>query len=343
VYYQGGGACWENLTCGIPVCKNAASVLGDDPDNATAGFADLTNPDNPFKDWNAVFVTYCTCDLHFGDADQTYEGALDTVNVSHRGYENSKVVEKFAREHFMNPETVFVTGSSAGGYGALFHAPLLHEVWPESSFKVLGDASNGVITADFFQNEFPNWDFEANIPDTVPGALESISSGEGMVAYVEAVATYFDESNWAHYSTSYDGGGGGQSGFYNVMLHNNNPIFALFWWQASCQYNADMLGQVDETSNRVPDNYRYYVGAGSRHTMYGSDKVYTDQTGGEDQTIVDWVSDMIDFDPKSSDPDEWQSVECIDCGLVLPGDPTPAAIPTPPFFDDMGQTVIMCP
>ena len=43
------------------------------------------------------------------------------------------------------------------------------------------------------------------------------------------------------------------------------------------------------------NNYRYYIGTGSRHTMYGSNKVYTDQTGGEAQTIVDWIRDMIAF------------------------------------------------
>ncbi len=122
MYYQGGGACWENLTCSIPVCKNGADPVTDDPDNATAGFADLSNPDNPFKDWNIVFVTYCTCDIHFGDADQTYSGLFPDINVSHRGFENAKVVEKFARENFLNPDAVFVTGSSAGGYGALFRA-----------------------------------------------------------------------------------------------------------------------------------------------------------------------------------------------------------------------------
>jgi hypothetical protein len=343
VYYQGGGACWENLTCGIPVCKDGADPVSDDPDNSSGGFADLGNPDNPFKDWNIVFATYCTCDIHFGDADQVYSGPLPEVAISHRGFQNAKVVEKFAREHFLNPEVVFVTGSSAGGYGALFHGPLLHEAWPASRFHVLGDASNGVITADFLQNEFENWNFLANIPDEIPGVVESISSGEGMVAYVEAVADFYDGTNWAHYTSAYDGGSGGQTGFYNVMLNANNPIAALTWWEGSCSFNEVMVDQVTETFDRVPANYRYYIGAGSRHTMYGNDKVYSDQSGGESQTIVDWVNDMISYDRALSSANEWQNVECVDCGLVLPGDPTPPVIPTDPFFLDGGDTVIVCP
>lgn len=343
VYYQGGGACWENLTCGLPVCKNGADPVSDDPDNASAGFANLADPDNPFKDWNIVFVTYCTCDVHFGDADQVYSGLFPDVSISHRGFQNAKVVEKFAREHFLNPEVVFVTGSSAGGYGALFHGPLLHEAWPASRFRVLGDASNGVITPDFLQNEFENWNFLANIPADIPGVVESIESGEGMVPYIEAVAEFYDATNWGHYTTSYDGGFGGQTGFYNVMLNDSNPFAALAWWQGSCSFNEVMVDQATETFARAPENYRYYIGAGSRHTMYGNDKVYSDQSGGESQTIVDWVSDMIAYDPARSSANEWQNVECSDCGLVLPGDPRPPVIPTAPFFQDGADTVIMCP
>jgi len=342
VYYQGGGACWENLTCGLPVCKDRANLIGDDPDNTTTGFGDLSNPDNPFKDWNAVFVTYCTCDIHYGDADQVYPGLFGPVDIKHRGFENAKVVEKFAREHFLNPDEIFVTGSSAGAYGALFHGPLLHEAWKSSHFSVLGDAGNGVITQSFLQNEFNNWNFQSNLPPEIPGVLESLTTGEGTPAYIDAIADYFPDSKWGHYTTAYDGGSGGQTGFYNVMLNNSNPLAALSWWNASCQFNDVMTDQAYDQASRAPENYRFYIGTGSRHTMYGSNKVYTDQTGGESQTIVDWVKDMIAFDPATSNPSDWENVECADCGIVLPGDPTPNTIPTPPFFNDGGQTVIEC-
>src|SRR5439155_1594875 len=109
----------------------------DNPNNVHTGFADLGNPQNPFKDWNIVFVSYCSCDVHFGDAAQDYP-----PHVEHRGYENARVVEKWAREHFVNPDEVFVTGSSAGAYGAWFNAPLHERVWPASKFEVLADAGN---------------------------------------------------------------------------------------------------------------------------------------------------------------------------------------------------------
>jgi len=181
------------------------------------------------------------------------------------------------------------------------------------------------------------------VPDDIPGVLDALSSGEWMPAYIEAVAAYYDQSKWAHYTTSCDGKSGGQTGFYNVMLNGNNPVAALEWWQGSCQFNDVMVDQALDTFDRAPTNYRYYIGAGSRHTMYGSDRVYSDQSGGEPQTIVDWVDDMISYDPARSSAGEWQNVECVDCGLVLPGDPRPPVIPTDPFYQDGPDTVIMCP
>jgi hypothetical protein len=338
MYYMGGGACWDGLTCGLPTCSTSPP---DDLDGFSGGFADLTNEDNPFRDWNIVFVSYCSCDVHFGDETQEY----GSLTVEHKGYHNSKVAEKWAREHFLNPEEVFVTGSSAGAYGAWFNAPLLHEVWPASQVHVLADAGNGVITPEFLQNEFGNWSFVKNLPD-IPGVEDAITMGGGISAYTEAVATYFPETNWAHYSTMHDGGSGGQTGFYNVMLEMS-PAGALVWWEASCEFGKVALEQSTATSAAVP-NYRYYFGTGSKHTMFSNNKVYRDTTGGV-PTIVDWVDAMLASRPGAPD-DGWTNVECEDCGLLLEGtmdddsdDPDPRPDPlTPPFVQQGEDVVIVC-
>ena len=329
VYYQGGGACWDSLTCSLPTCDNSVND-SDNPEHVMAGFGDQSNPSNPFRDWNVVFVSYCSCDVHFGDTLQDYPPV-----VQHRGFDNSRIVEKWAREHFVNPDQIFVTGSSAGAYGAWFNAPLHEMVWPASEFQVLADAGNGVITQDFLQNEFSHWDFEKNIPPTIPGVLESITEGTGIVGYTKAVTSFFPETRWANYATAFDGGSGGQTGFYNIMLNGNNPLAALTWWNGSCGFNAKMRAQAQEISAAVPSNYRFYIGTGSRHTMWGSNKVYNDTTGGV-PLLVDWVNAMLDGTPA------WTNVEANDEGLLLAGDPRPPTIPTPPFFNVGSDVKVIC-
>jgi hypothetical protein len=333
VYYQGGGACWENVTCSVGVCDPSVGP-GDNPNLFSSGFGDLDNPDNPFKDWNAVFVSYCSCDIHFGDAAQDYTGLFPPIHVEHRGFHNSKVVEKWAREHFVMPDEVFVTGSSAGAYGAWFHGPLLHLVYPASRFNVLADAGNGVVTQEFLENEFPNWNFEANLPPQYPQLAEVLHDGTGIPGYTKAITDLFPETRWAHYSTAYDGGQGGQSGFYNVMLHPDDVGEWTQWWNGACPWNEVMVAQAIDTAAAVPSNYRYYIGTGSRHTMWGAPKVYTDTTGGV-PTIVSWINAMLHGTP------QWTNVECTNCGLLLPGDVRPNPL-VPPFFQQGSDVVIDC-
>jgi hypothetical protein len=345
MYYQGGGACWEQLTCSVPVCDDDVNPEGgDNPNNFSSGFADLANPDNPFRDWNIVFVSYCSCDVHFGNTAQDYGNTNpnNPLHVEHRGYQNARVVEKWAREHFVNPEAVFVTGSSAGAYGAIFHGPVLQlDPWPASQFHVLGDAGNGVITADFLRNEFENWNFRASLPKQLPELVDPIDDGTGMVGYVDLVADIFPDANWAHYSSAFDGGTGGQTGFYNVMLNDNNPIAALTWWEGSCAFNQVMREQAFETASLAPENYRYYIGSGSRHTMWGSNKVYGDTTGGV-PTIVDWIRSMLASAPGAPDPG-WQNIEASPFNVLLPGDVRPPVIPTPPFEVSGTDVIVNCP
>lgn len=334
IYYQGGGACWNGPTCSVPTCRTQPNE--DLDEFAAQGFFDLDDERNPFRDWNILFVTYCTCDIHFGDASVAYDGTDSATQ--HVGFQNAKVVERWAREHFLNPEAVFVTGSSAGAYGAWFHGPLLHDVWPASQMHILADAGNGVITDDFLENEFSVWNFAPNLPD-IPGVLEAIIEGGGMPVYSEAVATRFPDTNWAHYTAFYDGSPGGQSGFYNVMLNDGNPAGTLRWWDAACEFGELALAQSEQTFAAVPDNYRYYFGSGTEHTVFRFDKVYTDTTGGV-PLLVDWVTAMLNSGPAGRDP-AWTNVLCENCGVLLDGDPRPTSL-EPPFIQTGPTPEVAC-
>jgi len=328
VYYQGGGACWNLTTTVVGTCKKETGAF-DDPDNATSGFADLSNPENPFRDWNQVMIPYCTGDVHWGDATFTHEGSTpgQGITVEHKGAVNARVVEKWAREHFVMPDQVFVTGSSAGAYGAIASSPFLMEfAYPSSTFAVLGDAGNGVITQDFLVNDISKWGIEKNVPRWIEALDVPLTELSLQDVYVE-VARQYPWSRFGTYTTAFDGGQGGQTGFYSIMLNGGNPLAGLTWWEASCAWNQAMREQNFEIFARVPANFRSYVGTGSRHTMYGNDKVYSDVTGGV-PPLVDWIEAMLGGTP------EWTNVECQDCGVTLPGDPKPNPLPQPPFDAD---------
>lgn len=334
MYYQGGGACWDYFTCEVAhTSDESVNVAGGDNPNVGGhvGLDDATNPNNPFKDWSIVFVPYCSGDVHLGDADADYsDGGSNSVHIQHHGFANAKVAEKWAREHFVNPDQIFVTGSSAGGYGALLHGAWLHRVYPASDFNVLADAANGIITEDFRTQNFPSWGVDNNLPPNLP-TVTTLTVPETTAAAANA----YPQSKWAHYTTAFDGGTGGQTGFYNVMLNPGNVGQWLNWWNASCAWNSVMRAQALTTYGNATANYRYYIGTGSRHTMFGSSKVYSDTTGGV-PTIVDWINAML------TDSPSWTNVEASNQGLLLPGDVRPSPLQAP--FQQVGpDVVITCP
>ena len=143
-----------------------------------------------------------------------------------------------------------------------------------------------------------------------------------------AVAGFYPQHRFAQYTTAYDGGDGSQTFAYNVQVNITDLSKWLSWWTSTCDWNARMRALVYETASRAP-NYRYYIGAGSRHTIWPYDKVYTDTKGGVPR-MVDWVQAMRTGSPA------WTNVECTDCTL-LDGDPNPLQ---PPFNAD---GTVSCP
>ncbi len=322
MYYQGGGACWSDDSCfGIPgggsICARTVDA-SDNPDTVSTGFADYANPSNPFHDWNVVFVSYCTCDVHWGDEQHNYAPG---VFARHRGRTNAAIAEKFAREHFLDPDQVFVTGSSAGSYGAIMNSYyLMKNVWPNADFSVLGDAGVGVITQQWLDLYIQNWGLEANFPEDLPGVALPVTD-LSLVDLIDGLAAKFPNARFGNYDSSYDGGGGSQSNFFQVMRHPTPKSDILSdwpnYWESACDWNACMR---DFKAQNATDssNYRYFTGAGSRHTIFGSDKIYTETksttVGGLGVTFADWVSAMVGNTPA------WVNVDCNnpggDCNLT---------------------------
>ena len=248
---DGDAACTGGGTCG-------AYFSTDNPDLTGTGFANSTDPDNPFKDWNIVFVSYCTGDVHWGNHISNY-GSGQTIR--HLGRINAKVAEKFAREHFPNPDEVFVTGSSAGSYGALFNSAfLMNDVFPASQFNVLGDAGIGVITVKWLTDSFSTWGVDGTLPTFIP-ALDVPASTLSMPEVIAGLANFFPQHNFASYESAYDGTGGGQSAFFNVMRNLGDVFQWPIWWQNTCDWNACMRQFVENIDDNTT-NYRYYTGAG---------------------------------------------------------------------------------
>lgn len=143
VYFEGGGACWDQLACqGKGKLTEVASNPDGVPENylsqvnlAMFGLATPLITRVPLlgkiytQSWNLVYVPYCTGDVHTGNAVQTYADA-DPANPTvyyHHGFLNAKAVGAWMAANLPRPAQLLVSGSSAGGVGSTANYGFLRE------------------------------------------------------------------------------------------------------------------------------------------------------------------------------------------------------------------------
>lgn len=158
-YLQGGGACWSALTC--LDLKTATRTTAER--SAPGGILDPARPENPFKDWNIVFVSYCDGSVFSGDNTVRYRD----VTAYHHGLANLGAAATAMQRTFPSPDKVLVAGSSAGGYGTLYGMMMAKLVLPNQSNWVLSDSGPGIQnpndTSERPQRE-QNWSFPHFFP-----------------------------------------------------------------------------------------------------------------------------------------------------------------------------------
>lgn len=142
IYFAGGGVS-INEEMAKEDTYNTISVPVDYLANVTMNMGGLASDfeENPFDDWTIVLLPYATGDFHAGTGEFTYtdkDGKEKTLY--HNGYINytetmKQVVEVAGVD---NPDTVLVTGYSAGGFGAaLLTDDIFTNYFPKAKSKNL--------------------------------------------------------------------------------------------------------------------------------------------------------------------------------------------------------------
>jgi hypothetical protein len=256
------------------------------------GIFDFTKADNPFKDWFVVYLPYCTGDLFWGANDYAYPDYLnllpgETWTIQHRGFVNFQSVLKWMKDNFKLPLQIFVTGSSAGGYGAIMNYPYIRESFPLTRVYVLGDATNGITGDDF--NVKANAAWNVQYPRWILGDDFSQITAEDV--YMNIAAEY-PLMKFAQYSTNLDQT---QVWFYHLQLDNNvqNPsIWNNLTPADFATWNYYMTLYAHDTAAAAP-NYRYYIGAGYDHTVLTKDKFYSESSAGG-VYFSSWLKSMVE-------------------------------------------------
>jgi len=296
IYFDGGGACWDDITCAVP--RRAADRREDDgfykaelidadlPQNFS-GIFDFSNPRNPLRGWTFVFVPYCTGDVHTG-ANTAHYTDPDTgapYTIEHRGADNFRTVLAWIERNLPAPAELLVAGSSAGAYGATTHYPRIREAFPRARVMLMGDAGQGVTTQDFLERRELSW--RAVAPLGLFGGREHVTVEDDIVA---RLAERYPDDRFAQYTTARDIT---QSSFYALM---GVPHACRAWTVAMTQRL---------TERQRAANFRSYLAAGDTHTILRSPRFYTEQSGGA--PFAEWFAAML------GGGQGWDNRHCEDC------------------------------
>lgn len=306
VDFIGGGACWNEQTCGLGDAifdDSVENIRGWIADDVFDGIYNHDNPDNPVGDYWHVVIPYCTGDIHWGNATVTYgEGTEDEVTIEHKGSVNARTVLDWVYEGFPAPEQVFVTGCSAGSYGSAMWAPHIMQHYDGVDVVQFGDSGAGIITPEFFQESFPSWNAEQAFPAFIPAldpALVDVLAMQLPDLYV-GIADFFPTNRLSQYNTYAD--------------ENQFFYFAAMGGGAIDGWTEQMLASTAEIESRTTGTFASYLAQGEQHCIIPYENFYDAQVG--DTRLTDWLAAMLEG-----------PVASVACEGAECEEPTPGATP----------------
>ncbi|QIB64620.1 pectin acetylesterase-family hydrolase [Kineobactrum salinum] len=272
IFFNGGGACWSGSSCdveGKPSYRPyATAAAGNDPRQYDGAFA-LDNPENPFRDWSQVFVSYCTGDVHLGAAETTYSRADGSeFNIHHRGWSNSMAALDYLFATFSQPQRIVVAGGSAGAVSSPIFAALVAAHYPASTVIQFGGGGAGYRLPPPTQL-WRNWGVLAAIPASIKGSDYTVDNTSMLDLYRMAAAAA-PRVRFHQFDHAYDAV---QEDFHALL---GKPVELLPGLDANRR----------ELKAAIP-HLRGYTAAGEFHTLLRYPELYTRSTAGV--RAVDWL------------------------------------------------------
>jgi len=195
VYFQGGGACWDETTCftlksavNIETTYDAAKLAAD-----LGGAQADRSAGNVFGRATLVWVPYCTGDLHAGIETRTY-GAH---TVHHTGATNTQHFIDALKATVPDASKIWVAGSSAGGYGATFNQHRFAAAWPTVDVHVLQDSSPYVPVVTAYATWQSAWSLQfppncTGCTTNLPNVIDAVTAAHPKSRI--ALLTYDDDA-----------------------------------------------------------------------------------------------------------------------------------------------------
>lgn len=299
VFLMGGGACWDALTCfpplGLPQIATpgpygADQLAADIRTRRPGSILDRELPGNPYKDFTFVFVPYCTGDVHAGDAVRSYPGAPRAWH--HRGRANLQL--DFARlpAEVEAPARVVVSGSSAGGFGALLAFDLAKTSWPAAKGYLVDDSGPPLdeIPPLTVAAWLAQWELGDTLVDVCGGLEEGLACAQDLGSIFPVLGARYPEDRLALLSSTQDE----VMRFFFGTFVAAPPFVTAMAPETFEQGVRALAGRIeDDTPANGAGETHAFVVTGTTHPMLDRPASFSSQGVG----LLPWLGQMLADDP----------------------------------------------
>lgn len=286
IYLEGGGACFNSATC-----------AGNDPNYTESDFTAFaaqrgglgifsTAASNPVGDWNAVYVPYCTGDVHGGSAPNAQvpgvEGTQQFV-----GHLNIERYLALLAPYLDDTDKVLLTGSSAGGFGSLVNFGAVAEAFGDADPYLLDD-SGPIFAADNVYSPQLNAGFNGlyNFAAAFPADAAPLFGPDGL------------EDVYDYYADRYPNATFGLASY----LQDETIRFFFGFGQPDGTITGDEYAAgLRDLRAGLPDNWGTFYAAGNAHTFLPFPDRYAASVNGV--AFTEWLGDLLDGEARDVSPD----------------------------------------
>jgi len=296
IYLEGGGACFNSSTC-----SHVAHPSGWGPDNFDSeitpyniGIFDRIDDANPLRDATFVFVPYCTGDVHAG-SNPTGMGNRAFVGYANVGHDLDLIVPQSTQV-----KRVVLTGSSAGGFGALLNYDRTQVAFGTTPVLLVDDSGpplgDNYLTPCLQQLFRTTWNLDAALPAGCTTCTQA--DGGGLANALGYLADAYPDRRFGLVTANRDGVVRSFFGYGYpdcVAGAAGNPM-------PETEFAAGITELRDQTLANHP-NFRVYTKDSGQHVwlLFEPGKI-SPRTDGTGKHLSDWLSEMLD--PSA----QWDSV-----------------------------------
>jgi hypothetical protein len=290
IYLEGGGACFNQLSCATNPKTFGAANFGS---MVFDGILGVDDPANPVGDASFVYVPYCTGDVHAGSAAGAsvprVDGTQDFV-----GHDNVAGALERIVPTFEGVEQVILTGISAGGFGTWLNYEQVADAFCRDDVVLLSDSGPPQAAPFLASCLQQRWLDLWGLAETLPAGCTDCSP-EGENGGVVHLPTYLSEA----YPDA-------RFGLVSSLRDNVIGMFFAFGLDECAAIDAAGLPDTtrgvntfeeglvalrDDVLAPLPGVTSYFL-TGVKHTWTG-DATWAETTSGE-VLLVDWVRAVVE-------------------------------------------------